>query len=134
MPPCCRRSLLSRRVNLHATIDIEMEVTMPRGQRVSLVVSFSLAGLFIVAMISCGGQAGDGVRTAAAVDSGGSYQLVRRGSNKCLDSTGGFANLQQLGCTNGADQVFRVEDLGGGNVRLVNDDSGQCVDVQSSGS
>jgi hypothetical protein len=107
---------------------------MSRLHHERILVPFSLIGSAILSLLGCGGQTGDdGVRTAAAVSSGSSYQLVRRGSNKCLASTGNFARLQQLGCANSGDQTFKVEDAGGGNVRLVSDASGQCVDVSGSG-
>src|SRR5437588_3717561 len=96
---------------------------------------------FIIALTSgcAGGLATDdnGVRGEASVNTGASYTLVRKGSGKCLDIAGGASadgtGVQQSSCTGGAGQTFRVDDLGGGNVRLVNPSSNKCVDVNGSG-
>jgi hypothetical protein len=75
----------------------------------------------------------DGVRARASVTVGATYQLVRSGSNKCLDSTGSYAPLRQFSCSSGASESFRIDDAGGDAVRLINDASHSCVDVSSSG-
>jgi alpha-galactosidase len=65
-----------------------------------------------------------------------SYLLVRAGSGKCLDVAGGTADgmkLVQWSCHGGANQQFRVEPLGWGLLRLVDQSSGKCVDVERSG-
>jgi ricin-type beta-trefoil lectin protein len=96
--------------------------------------------LFVLGMTAagCGGMTGSPlVVESAAVKSGATYQLVRRGSAKCLDVTGAATSdgtqLQQATCSTNTAQSFRVEDLGGGNVRLVNPLSNKCVDIAAAG-
>ena len=64
-------------------------------------------------------------------------RLVARHSGRCLDvnrsGTADGTNIQQWGCNGTGAQRFRVEDLGGGRLRLVNVVSNKCVDVSGSG-
>ena len=77
--------------------------------------------------------------TAAAfsIAPGGSYQLVRQGSGKCLDVTGGGSadgtSIEQWWCNGGANQSFRLDALAGGLVRLVDQNTQKCIDVNGSG-
>jgi hypothetical protein len=91
--------------------------------------------LILIVLPSCvnGSDSNIGARTSEALNVGTTYQLVRRGSNKCLDSAGEAAQLQQQTCTNGNDQSFRANDAGNGTINLVNIATGDCVDVRSSG-
>jgi len=77
------------------------------------------------------------VHGVAAVAGGAPYMVMRQGSNKCLDVSGlGTAdgtNVVQWSCNGGANQLVRVEDLGGGAVRLVDESSQKCIDVDHSG-
>ncbi|MGJ5892143.1 family 43 glycosylhydrolase [Streptomyces niveiscabiei] len=61
------------------------------------------------------------------------YTLVNRNSGKCLDVNGSSsadgANVQQWTCTGGANQKWRVEDLGDDTNRLVNVASGKVLDT-----
>ncbi|MET8975165.1 family 43 glycosylhydrolase [Streptomyces sp. NPDC004539] len=61
------------------------------------------------------------------------YTLVNRNSGKCLDLSGSSsadgANVQQWTCTGGANQKWRVEDLGDDTSRLVNVASGKVLDT-----
>lgn len=58
-------------------------------------------------------------------------------SNKCMNVTGGGSSdgtkIQELTCDGSGAESFRVDDLGGGLVRLVNPSSGKCVDVAGAG-
>jgi hypothetical protein len=58
-------------------------------------------------------------------------------SGKCIDVSGAStqdgANVQQWTCNGTPAQSFKVESLGGDNVRLVNTSSGKCVDVAGNG-
>jgi hypothetical protein len=103
-------------------------------------MSKQMMALVLAAAGACVGGCGtgdDGIRGETAVSVNASYKLVRKGSNKCLDVKGGGSAdgtvLQQSACTNGANQVFRVDDLGGGKVKLVNPATGKCVDVNGNG-
>jgi hypothetical protein len=79
----------------------------------------------------------DGVNDADALSGGATYQLIRKGSGKCVDIVGGASSdgtgLQQWTCQGSANQQFRVENLGSGNVRLVNPATGKCVDIDGAG-
>jgi hypothetical protein len=69
--------------------------------------------------------------------SSASSMFVRQGSKKCLDVAGGTDDgmrLVQWSCHGGANQSFRIEPIGGGAVRLVDQNSQKCVDVKQSGS
>ncbi len=97
--------------------------------------------LMLAAACACVGGCGtadDGTRSETAVSANASYTLVRKGSNKCLDVKGGASAdgtvLQQYECNNAGNQVFRVDDLGGGKVKLVNPATNKCVDVSGAGS
>jgi len=65
------------------------------------------------------------------------YTLVRQDSGKCLDVTGAGAgngtSIEQWTCNGLNNQLFRVDDAGGGNVRLVDQNTQKCVDVNGSG-
>jgi hypothetical protein len=102
-------------------------------------MKLSLALLMIVTS-GCAGSADsdeDGVRATTSVTPGATYKLVRKGSNKCVDVTGGGSadgtGIQQWACAETANQLFRADDLGGGKVRLVNPATNKCVDVNGSG-
>ncbi len=68
---------------------------------------------------------------------GPNQQLVRKGSNKCLDidaaGTADGTNIQQWSCNGTNAQKFALDDRGGGIFRLVNPSSGKCVDVAGAG-
>src|SRR5215470_10391789 len=90
--------------------------------------------------VGCG-MTDDGTRSESSVSANASYTLVRKGSSKCLDIQGAGSSdgtvLQQYACKSGdsaANQVFRVDSLGGGKVKLVNPTTGKCVDVSGNGS
>ncbi|MFE9674836.1 family 43 glycosylhydrolase [Streptomyces sp. NPDC006259] len=61
------------------------------------------------------------------------YTLVNRNSGKCLDVSGGSAadgtNVAQWTCTGGANQKWRIEDLGDDTSRLVNVATGGVLDT-----
>ncbi|NYI07706.1 family 43 glycosylhydrolase [Allostreptomyces psammosilenae] len=61
------------------------------------------------------------------------YTLVNRNSGKCLDLAGGSsadgANVQQWTCNGGANQQWRVEDMGDDTSRLVNVATGKVLDT-----
>jgi ricin-type beta-trefoil lectin protein/alginate lyase len=85
--------------------------------------------------VGCAGQVGeDGtfVPTSASVG-----PLVRAGSGKCLDvkdgQTADGAALQQWSCSGGPNQSFRLDDAGGGHVKIVHASSSKCVDVAAAG-
>ncbi|WP_242435925.1 family 43 glycosylhydrolase [Streptomyces sp. Root369] len=63
------------------------------------------------------------------------YTLVNRNSGKCLDVEGGNTadgtNIFQWSCTGGANQKWRVEDLGNDTSRLVNVATGKVMDTTS---
>ena len=63
------------------------------------------------------------------------YTLVNRNSGKCLDVEGGNTtdgtNIFQWSCTGGANQKWRVEDLGNDTSRLVNVSTGKVMDTAS---
>jgi Ricin-type beta-trefoil lectin domain/Glycosyl hydrolases family 18 len=106
---------------------------LQRLSRASLALTLSLATGCIGGMVD--GE--DGVRGTDAVRSGATYQLVRKGSGKCLDVNGaGTAdgtNIQQWTCNGTPAQAFRVDDVGGGKVRLVNPHANKCVDINGAG-
>jgi GH43 family beta-xylosidase len=62
-----------------------------------------------------------------------SYTLVNRNSGKCLDVNGGNTadgtNIFQWSCNGGANQKWKVEDLGDDTNRLVNVATGKVMDV-----
>ncbi|MFI6376109.1 family 43 glycosylhydrolase [Streptomyces sp. NPDC050546] len=62
-----------------------------------------------------------------------SYSLVNRNSGKCLDVAGGSGadgtNVFQWSCTGGANQKWRIEDLGDDTSRLVNVATGKVLDT-----
>ncbi|MGW6733671.1 family 43 glycosylhydrolase [Streptomyces sp. NPDC055013] len=62
-----------------------------------------------------------------------SYTLVNRNSGKCLDVNGGSTadgtDIFQWTCTGGANQKWKVEDLGDDTNRLVNVATGKVMDV-----
>jgi alpha-galactosidase len=66
-----------------------------------------------------------------------SYNIVRKGSNKCLDVTGGSADdgakIIQYWCNGAVNQRFRIEMLTAGQVRFVDQSSQKCLDVDHSG-
>lgn len=57
--------------------------------------------------------------------------------NKCMNVTGAGSSdgtkIQEYGCDGTGAEAFRVDDLGGGLVRLVNPSSGKCVDIAGAG-
>ncbi|MFF3497901.1 family 43 glycosylhydrolase [Streptomyces sp. NPDC003247] len=61
------------------------------------------------------------------------YTLTNRNSGKCLDVTGSStadgANVAQYTCNGGANQRWRIEDLGDDTSRLVNVASGKVLDT-----
>ncbi|GAB2842246.1 hypothetical protein GCM10027074_05890 [Streptomyces deserti] len=61
------------------------------------------------------------------------YTLTNRNSGKCLEVTGGSAadgaNVAQYGCNGGANQRWRLEDLGDDTHRLVNVATGKVLDT-----
>jgi GH43 family beta-xylosidase len=61
------------------------------------------------------------------------YTLVNRNSGKCLEVTGGSAadgtNIAQWTCGGGANQKWRIEDLGNDTSRLVNVATGKVMDT-----
>ncbi|WP_107100916.1 family 43 glycosylhydrolase [Streptomyces graminilatus] len=65
------------------------------------------------------------------------YTLVNRKSGKCLDVSGNSgadgANIHQWTCHGGANQKWRIEDLGNDTNRLVNVSSGKVMDTASCG-
>jgi hypothetical protein len=65
---------------------------------------------------------------------GNGVQIVNRNSGKCLDvemaSTTDGANVLQWTCNGQSNQRWRVEDVGGGNSRLVAVHSNKCLDVE----
>ena len=73
----------------------------------------------------------------AAAGPTATYLLARRGSNKCLDVAGGGASdgqaILQWSCHGAANQTFRLDPLGGGRVRLIDQSAHKCVDVAGSG-
>ncbi|MFC9683624.1 family 43 glycosylhydrolase [Streptomyces sp. NPDC056948] len=62
-----------------------------------------------------------------------SYALVNRNSGKCLDVAGGSGadgtDVFQWSCTGGANQKWRIEDLGDDTSRLVNVATGKVLDT-----
>ncbi|MBT2677200.1 family 43 glycosylhydrolase [Streptomyces sp. ISL-14] len=62
-----------------------------------------------------------------------SYTLVNRNSGKCLDVNGGNTadgtNIFQWSCTGGANQKWKLEDLGDDTNRLVNVATGKVMDT-----
>ncbi|MFC9508342.1 family 43 glycosylhydrolase [Streptomyces sp. NPDC057002] len=62
-----------------------------------------------------------------------SYALVNRNSGKCLDVNGGNTadgtDALQWSCTGGANQKWRIEDLGDDTSRLVNVATGKVLDT-----
>jgi hypothetical protein len=42
-------------------------------------------------------------------------------------------NVKLWSCNGGVAQTFRLEDAGGGYLRMVNDSSGKCIDIDHSG-
>ncbi|MFD3654609.1 family 43 glycosylhydrolase [Streptomyces sp. NPDC058620] len=61
------------------------------------------------------------------------YTLVNRNSGKCLDVAGGNTadgtNIAQWTCSGGANQKWRIEDLGDDTSRLVNVATGKVMDT-----
>ncbi|WDV55423.1 family 43 glycosylhydrolase [Streptomyces coeruleorubidus] len=61
------------------------------------------------------------------------YTLVNRNSGKCLDVAGGSSadgtNVHQWSCNGGANQRWKVEDLGDDTSRLVNAATGKVLDT-----
>ncbi|GAB4004677.1 alpha-lytic protease prodomain-containing protein [Glycomyces albus] len=59
--------------------------------------------------------------------------IVNRNSGKCVDvpnsSTANGTGLQQYDCWGGANQSWRLEDVGGGYYRIVSESSGKCMDI-----
>src|SRR5690349_5298939 len=79
------------------------------------------------------GDAEDTSGAALSFQAGQAYSLVRDGSGKCMDvggwGTSDGTNIIQWSCHGGANQRFRIDSLGGAVVRLVDSNSGKCVDV-----
>jgi hypothetical protein len=67
----------------------------------------------------------------------GTYKLVRRGSEKCLDvnanNNADGTKIHQWTCNGTGAQSFQVEDLGNQRFRLVKSGTNKCVDVASAG-
>ncbi|MFJ7048438.1 family 43 glycosylhydrolase [Streptomyces sp. NPDC101112] len=65
------------------------------------------------------------------------YTLVNRNSGKCLDvagaNTADGTNIHQWTCNGGANQKWRIEDLGNDTNRLVNVATGKVMDTASCG-
>ncbi|MFC8366500.1 family 43 glycosylhydrolase [Streptomyces sp. NPDC057239] len=63
------------------------------------------------------------------------YTLTNRNSGKCLDLSGSSsadgANVQQYACNGGANQRWRLEDLGDDTHRLVNVAGGKVLDTEN---
>ncbi|MFC5953455.1 family 43 glycosylhydrolase [Streptomyces pratens] len=63
------------------------------------------------------------------------YTLTNRNSGKCLEvagsSTADGANVQQYACNGGANQRWRLEDLGDDTHRLVNVAGGKALDTEN---
>ena len=61
------------------------------------------------------------------------YMLVNRHSGKCLDVSGGNiadgTNVFQWTCSGGANQKWRIEDLGDDTSRLINVATGKVLDI-----
>src|SRR4051794_31727367 len=99
-----------------------------------LMLGFAAA----IGAAGCAGSVGDGGigdGTPSAVT--GATTLVRAVSGKCLDvNAAGSAdgtNIQQWTCNGTSAQSFRLDDLGGGQVRIVNPKSNKCVDINGAG-
>jgi GH43 family beta-xylosidase/putative hemolysin len=77
------------------------------------------------------GPAGETAATPTA------YRIVNRNSGKCLDvsgaSTADGADVAQWTCTGGANQRWRIEDLGNDTNRVVSVGSGKVLDVSNCG-
>jgi chitinase len=58
-------------------------------------------------------------------------------ANKCMNVTGAASSdgtkIQEFTCDGTAAEAFRVDDLGGGSVKLVNPATGKCVDIAGAG-
>ena len=102
-----------------------------------------LLAFALLYLVGCAGPEADSESllelgaVSQAVTTTARSMFVRQGSQKCLDVAGGSADgmkLVQWSCHGGANQFFRIEPLGGGAVRLVDQNSQKCVDVQESGS
>jgi hypothetical protein len=65
------------------------------------------------------------------------YKISRKTAGKCIDVNGAGTTdgtkIQQWTCNGSGAQTFRVDDAGGGAVKLVNPASGKCADVSYSG-
>ncbi|GAA1681101.1 hypothetical protein GCM10009830_30290 [Glycomyces endophyticus] len=77
-----------------------------------------------------------GAAPAAAVPDpvgGAAVELVARHSGRCADvisgSTADGAPIGQYDCNNGANQLWRLRDLGNGYVQVAAGHSGKCLDV-----
>jgi hypothetical protein len=86
----------------------------------------------------CAGSVGDGgVGDGDPSAVTGAMPLVRAGSGKCLDvNAAGSAdgtNIQQWTCNGTGAQSFRLDSLGGGQVRIVNPSTNKCVDINGAG-
>jgi hypothetical protein len=67
----------------------------------------------------------------------GSFRLKAVHSGLCVDVSGGGsangASIIQHGCHGGANQTFRVQDMGGGEHVLIATSSNKCLDVAGAG-
>lgn len=80
----------------------------------------------------------DGVdRSTARAAVPGTYKLVRRGSEKCLDvnanNNADGTKIHQWTCNGTGAQSFQVEDLGNQRYRIVKSGTNKCVDVAGAG-
>ncbi len=82
--------------------------------------------------VTLDGPAGETAVTPTA------YRIINRNSGKCLDvsgaSTADGADVFQWTCHSGANQRWRIEDLGDDTSRLVNVNSGKVLDLSNCGS
>jgi hypothetical protein len=92
--------------------------------------------LILLVALGCSVDAGSSLETEESESNlaAGTYVLqTRTASGKCMDvaaaGTADGTNIQQWACNGTPAQSFRVEDLGDGNVKLVNTHANKCVDV-----
>jgi hypothetical protein len=106
----------------------------------------SLATAWAVALAGCMGDVTDeelagedegAPESALASDLAAPTTVVRQGSNKCLDvnesATTNGTKIQQWSCNGTSAQSFKLEDRGGGNVRVRNVNANKCLDVTGGG-
>src|SRR4051794_14694281 len=90
--------------------------------------------LALIGIAACSGTIDDGSVASRQALAAATYTfgtLVSPG--KCLDINGGGSadgsNVQEWTCNGTGAQAWRVDDLGEGVARLVNPQSGKCLDI-----